>query len=203
MIRQLTRMTAIALAALVFAGCTQAKEPSVATAADQSAPVPQPSVSSSPTPKPLRLTEAEKGIMYARCMTANGVEIKDPVDGEMPIIIFNGAGALLGALTDDYPDDRLRNAWIACRHLYPSITYRKVDPAQAQEYRNYGLCMREHGMIEGVPTVEDDGTIADKNNSAARVGPDPGPSPEYMAAHRLCRKHLSGGQGDPPPLDQQ
>jgi hypothetical protein len=63
--------------------------------------------------------------------------------------------------------------------------------------------MREHGMIEGVPWVEDDGTIADKNNSATRVGPDPGPSPEYMAAHKLCRKHLSGGQGDPPPLDQQ
>ena len=81
----------------------------------------------------------------------------------------------LGGLTDDYPDDRLRNAWIACRHLYPSITYRKVDAAQAQEYRNYGLCMREHGMIEGVPWVEEDGTIADKNNSATRVGPGLGP----------------------------
>ena len=96
MIRQLTRVAGFALAALVFAGCTQTKEPSVATAADQPAPASQPSASVSPTPKPVRLTEAEKGIMYARCMTSNGVEVTDPVEGAMPIIMINGHHAILG-----------------------------------------------------------------------------------------------------------
>jgi len=191
---------AVAVALIVLSGCTEAKEPSVATAADQPVPAAQPSAS--PTPTPVRLPEAEKGILYARCMTANGVEIKDPVDGAMPIIMYHGNSAIMGALTDDFADDRLRNAWIACRHLYPSITYRKVDPAQAQEYRQYALCMREQGIADGVPIVGDDGTIADTNTASTRHGPDPGPSPEYMVAHRQCRKHLSGGQGDPPPLDQ-
>ena len=82
----------VAVALIVLAGCTETKEPSVATAADQSAPAAQ--SSASPTPTPGRLPEAEKGILYARCMTANGVEIKDPVDGAMPIIMFNGNSAI-------------------------------------------------------------------------------------------------------------
>lgn len=194
-------LAGLALAALMLGGCTETPEPTVATAAG----TPGPTVAGSPSAalRTERLTEAEKGIMYARCMSAKGVEIRDPVDGAMPVVMYKNQAAILGALGDDFYDPVMRDAWLACKHLYPSITYRKVDPAQAQEYRDYALCMREQGMIEGVPIVEADGTIADRNNAATRTGPDPGPSPEYMVAHRKCRKHLSGGQGDPPPLDQQ
>ncbi len=62
---------------------------------------------------------------------------------------------------------------------------------------------REQSMIEGVPIVEQDGTIADRKSAAAGQGHGPGPFPEYRVAHRKCRKHLSGGKGDPPPFDQQ
>jgi hypothetical protein len=192
-----TMMAGPLLVALLLGGCSQPEPPRVATAGS-GAPTTPPAggVASATPPTP---SEQEKGILFARCMTEHGVEVPDPVDGGAPVIRLDSGGfVILGGVPEGLPEHK---AWRTCRHLYPTTTYQRLEPKAAKEYRAYARCMRGRGITEGLSEVDDSGRLATRNDAATRVGDDPGPTPEFMAAHRVCRSHLSGGEGDPPPSD--
>lgn len=61
--------------------------------------------------------------------------------------------------------------------------------------------MQDLGVTDGLSELDENGMMASENDAAVRAGEDKGPTPEFMSAHYKCCKHLSGGEGDPPPLD--
>ena len=185
------RWVAATVVCASLVGCGDAPPPTVATADRTTGPT---ATASAPPPSG-RLTEAEKGIQYARCMTAHGVPIPDPVDGEYPHATW-GDGVKVDPVAR-------ATAYAACRKLFPSITYSRVPADQVEPYRRYSACMRDRGITEGLVEPDDRGVIAYPNEIATTTGApdDPTGTPEYMAAYGKCQHLLppsernGGGEG--------
>jgi hypothetical protein len=174
----------------VLAGCSDSPQPTVASADRTTGPT----ASASVPPASPGLPQAEQGIRYARCMTAHGVPVPDPVDGAYPHAQWAD-----GVTVD--PAARL-TAYPACRKLFPSITYSRVPPDYIEPYRKYSACMRKQGITEGLVDPDDQGLMAATNQIATTTGSpdDPTGTPEYMAAYLQCQHLLppeerNGGGG--------
>jgi hypothetical protein len=131
-----------------------------------------------------RAKEIGKGVRYARCMTAHGVETPVPADGGPPISLGRPGN-----------DEILEAALAACRRLFPSVTYRRLDAADADRQRVYAACMADRG-VPGVPVPGADGEVAERTSWD-------GPDRTFRRAHADCREHLRTPEnaGDPLPPD--
>jgi hypothetical protein len=115
-------------------------------------------------------------------MTAHGVLVPDPVDGAYPY----------GSSGDGGVDPAShRQAYAACRKLFPSVTYDRVPLDYIEPFRRFTACMRDRGITEGLFEPDDRGVIAYPNEIATSTSApdDPTTTPAFMAAHNQCR-HL-------------
>jgi hypothetical protein len=167
-------------------GCGGSAPPTVPTADPTTGP---PGPATAPPGSSSPPTEVEQGIRYARCMTAHGVPVPDPVDGAYPHPVWG----------DGQPVDPAgqRRAFAACHTLFPSVTYARVPLDYVEPYRRYAACMRERGITEGLAEPDDRGVIAATNQIAVTGRhEDPTLSAGYMAASETCDHLLPPSERD-------
>lgn len=144
-------LAALAMAALIGAGCS--KGPAVTdagTGGDQN-----------PTPH-------EQAVKFAECMRDNGVrEFPDPdPSGQLTIDgIANGSSL-------DTSSAGFRQAMSACKDLEPAgFTGHKRSPQEQQAALEFAQCIRENG-VKDFPDPDEDDPLVDTNRipSAGRSG---------------------------------
>lgn len=116
---------------------------------------------------------------FAQCMRDNGVAMNDPQPGQ--------AGGGLGGLASglDPNDPALRAAFTACQSKLPNGGQPpKLNAEQAQAFRVFAQCMRDHGI--DLPDPAADGTL--QLNGMAGMLQDPA----GRAAFTACQDTLAG-----------
>jgi len=176
---KLVKVLAVGSVLTVLAGCSSTETPQVATAQH---PTPPPAVSGA-TPTPAEDSDYDKALRFTRCMTENGAEVPDPVEGQ-PLQLVPASKGFQLLSTPEFEE---------CRHFLPATWPVKADPKEIARQRPWAACMRKHGGK--VPELEPDA------NGMVHSPPDPTLqyTPKWRAAEAACR-HLNGG-GDIPLRD--
>lgn len=170
----------VPLAVLVLAGCSGPASPTVATAQAPATPTAAPS--SAPPPE----TDYDKALRYTRCLTANGVETRDPVIGEMLVTyaFIDFANPDLNRM------NAARQAHKLCKQYLPATWPIRLDAKEVARSRAYVECMRKNGIDE---------PLADANNMIQQPTDDSwGLTPEYEASVRKCRHLVDDAANDLP-----
>jgi hypothetical protein len=82
-----------------------------------------------------QLSEEEQAVKFAQCLREHGIEVEDPVDGQMPAVPQ-------GAATDE----ELEAAEEACREYQGGTPKTKqVSEEDLAKLREMSQCMRDHG----------------------------------------------------------
>ncbi|MEH1017028.1 hypothetical protein V6U90_28510 [Micromonospora sp. CPCC 206060] len=164
-------MVIVAVAFLGLAACSSPQPtPEVASAQ-------QPSDSASAGPSAaVKETDYDKALRYTRCLTDNGAETPDPVEGKRLVtahVITPGVNAetMLARMA----------AHEKCKRFLPATWPVKVDQAEFARSRPYFDCMRSHGMDEPMP--DENGMVETPTDASYRS------TPEYQDAIAKCR-HL-------------
>jgi hypothetical protein len=127
------RILALTLVLAVAAGCSDAHDPTVASAGGPGAP------SATPT-----LSFQEQGLRHARCMREHGVPEADPqVDADGNVRV--GGGFDKSAIDPDV----FATAMAACQQYRPQLNPQE-RAAKLEGARQESRCMREHG-VENFP----------------------------------------------------
>jgi hypothetical protein len=171
--RTLRPLAALAMLAVIVAGCSNA-------------PASTSSIGSNST-----ATTREKAVKFAECMRANGVSaFPDPdASGQLTIdAVANGSSV-------DTSSAAFEQALSACKHLEPpGFTGTKVTPSQRTARLKFAQCVRDNGVPD-FPDPTPNGPLVDTNRipSAATTG---GMS-ILNAAMRRCGQYASaaGVQG--------
>jgi hypothetical protein len=166
------RILALTLVLAVAAGCSDAHDPTVASAGGPGAP--------SPTPTPT-LSFQEQGLRHARCMREHGVPEADPqVDADGNVRI--GGGFDKTAVDPDV----FGTAMAACQQYKPQLNPQE-KAEKLESARQESRCMREHG-VENFP---------DPDPSLDRNVPDSvRDDPQYQEAMEACMRR--GGESPAP-----
>lgn len=180
-------LAALAVIALVGAGCSDGSAGSAGTATGTGAAPPAPSAGSA-APK---TSDREKGVKFAACMRDNGVAaFPDPdASGELTIDgIVNGS-----SLDTDSP--AWKAAIGACRDLQPSGFTGHTRSADQQAYAlKFAQCMRDSG-VKDFPDPTRDGALIDTNRIPSAAGRGARSIPGFDAATRTCMAGISGKLG--------
>jgi hypothetical protein len=147
MSRKLRPLTALVMAAVIVAGCSNA--PAETSTGNNTA------------------ATHEKAVKFAQCMRDNGVkEFPDPdPSGTLTIEVVNGS-----SLDPDTP--AWKKAISACKDLEPpGFTGGKRSPEQQKAALKFAQCIRDNG-VKDFPDPAPDGPLVDTNRipSAARNG---------------------------------
>jgi hypothetical protein len=167
--RALRPLAAIAVVALLGAGCANAAAQSGSGGANAS--------------------NREQAVKFAECMRKNGVrEFPDPdASGDLTIDrIANGSSL-------DTNGAAFQRAVGACRDLQPSgFTGTKRSPEQQQAALTFAQCMRDNG-VKDFPDPTPDGPIID----TSRMPGDPAARsiPGFQAAQEKCGAMYAGEMG--------
>jgi hypothetical protein len=159
------------LAALTaVAGCAgeAAGDDGIASADNSSSAGPSPSSSPSAS-----VSDEDRGIKFAQCMRANGVDMPDPDPNGQP-----------GIIKLDRNDPKFAAAWEKCKQYSPvGNGDRTFSPEQQQRMLDFAKCMREHGI--NMPDPEPGGGI--KITKGSGLNPD---DPKFQAALEACRQYM-------------
>ncbi|GAA2329848.1 hypothetical protein [Dactylosporangium salmoneum] len=154
----------------------------------------QPSASAAAGPSAAaRETDYDKALRYTRCLTENGAETPDPVEGE-PLV-----SAYVIAPRTSVEGEPLVKTYVVtprtsvetmvarieahekCKQFLPATWPVKMDQAQIKRSRPYFDCMRSHGIDEPIP--DENGMVQGRTDPSYRS------TPEYEDAVAKCR-HL-------------
>ena len=187
--RILRPLAALAMVALISAGCSNAPAststgtgsgggntaaatqnvPAGATATETPVPTPSGNNTAATQNAPASTaTNREKAVQFAQCMRKNGVrEFPDPdASGQLTIdAIANGSSL-------DTNSAAFKQAISACKDLEPpGFTGSKRSPDQQQAALKFAQCIRDNG-VKDFPDPAPDGPLVDTNRiqSAARSG---------------------------------
>ncbi|MEV6925843.1 hypothetical protein AB0M46_15280 [Dactylosporangium sp. NPDC051485] len=148
----------------------------------------QPSASAAAGPSAAaRETDYDKALRYTRCLTENGAETPDPVEGEPLVtayVVTSGTSVKTYAVTPRTSVETTVariEAHEKCKQFLPATWPVKVDQAQVKRSRPYFDCMRSHGIDEPVP--DENGMVQGRTDPSYRS------TPEYQDAVAKCR-HL-------------
>jgi hypothetical protein len=161
-----------AVGVLLAAACS-ADPPSTALPGATDAATPRPSASSTVDPRDAML-------QYARCMRENGVDVPDPVDGNLTV---DGRG-----LTEE----QMRAAESACAKWQqlaePEDGGRELSEDEKQAFLDQAQCMRDRGWNVSDPEF-DGGRVSQKfqrsPDGAAAGDPEPG-DPQFEKDLQEC-----------------
>ena len=167
--RTLRPLAALALVALLSAGCSNAAA--------------QTGTGSS------NATNRDQAVKFAECMRKNGVrEFPDPdASGSLTIDQIANRSSL------DTSAAAFTQAMSACRDLAPAgFTGSKRTPEQQQAALKFAQCMRDNG-VRDFPDPTEDGPIID----TSRMPGSPGARsiPGFQAAQEKCSAIYSGQMG--------
>jgi hypothetical protein len=163
--------------------CGTKQNPKVATA--RPGPVQQTPGPSAPTASATASSDYDKALRYTRCMTANGVPTKDPVEGE-ELVTVNTIHVGEPAATFE----TRRTAFGKCKQYLPATWPIKWDPKEIARSQKYVECMKRNGIDQAWPDA----------NGIAQVPTDRSfeASPEYLAAVAKCRHLVDDPANDLP-----
>ena len=171
------RLAAIAVVALMIAGCSSGSVENSRTSTGGGA---------SKTD-----THREKAMRFAQCMRDHGVAgFPDPnASGELTIDgVANGSSLD----TDSVP---FKNAISACKDLQPSGFMGHKRTAQQQAYAlKFAQCMRDNG-VKDFPDPTPDGALIDTNRIPSAAGRGARSIPGFQAAVQKCSAIYSGELG--------
>jgi hypothetical protein len=165
--RALWALAALALIALISAGCSNAP---AGSSGDNTAATP------------------EQAMQFAACMRANGVkDFPDPdASGALTIDqIANGSSL-------DTNSAAFKRALSACKDLEPpGFTGGKRSPKQQQAALKFAQCMRDNG-VKDFPDPTEDGPLIDTSRIPSAAGRGARSIPGFQAAMQKCRDYLTG-----------
>jgi hypothetical protein len=168
MSRTLRPLAALAMLALISAGCSNA--PAETSTGNNTA------------------ATHEKAVKFAECMRDNGVkEFPDPdASGELTI-----DGIVNGSSLD--PDSAAwKKAMSACKDLEPPGFMGRKRSAQEQENAlKFAQCVRDNG-VKDFPDPTPDGPLIDTNRIPSAAGKGAKDIPGFQAAVDKCRDFLAG-----------
>jgi hypothetical protein len=176
-LRRLRPPAALAIVALIMAGCSNApaEDENSATAAGTK-----------------NTTDRGKGARFAECMRDNGVsEFPDPdASGELTIDgIVNGSSL-------DTSAPAWKQAISACRDLQPAgFMGRKRSSGEQDNALRFAQCMRDNG-IEDFPDPSADGPLIDTTRIPSAAGRGALSIPGFKAAQEKCGDVLARALGE-------
>jgi hypothetical protein len=170
--RRLRPPAALAMVALIGAGCASGSAENGSTGTDTTATT--------------HTTARDKAMKFSACMRDNGVKaFPDPnAAGELTIdAIANGTSL-------DTDSAAFKHALTACKDLQPpGFTGRRRTPTQQEKALEFARCIRAHG-VKDFPDPAQGAPLVDTRRipSAAR----PGGMSALNAAMHTCRDFLAG-----------
>jgi hypothetical protein len=176
-LRKLRPPAALAMVALIMAGCSNApaEDKNTSTATGNSG----------------GNKKQDKGVKFAKCMRDNGVgEFPDPdASGELTIDgVVNGS-----SLDTDSP--AWKQAIGACKDLQPAGFTGTRATSEEQEVRlQFAQCMRENGVAD-FPDPTEDGPLIDTTRIPSAAGRGALEIPGFQAATDKCGEIFSGELG--------
>jgi hypothetical protein len=172
-------LAALAVVALIGAGCSDASSENADTGAGAS--------SGANT----KTSDRDKAVRFAECMRDNGVRgFPDPdASGELTIDgIVNGSSL-------DPSSPAWTKAIAACKDLQPSgFTGHKATPKEQTVRLRFARCMRDNG-VEDFPDPAPDAPLIDTNRIPSAAGRGARSIPGFDAAAQKCRTAFSDGLG--------
>ena len=179
MSRKLRPLAALAMVALIGAGCSDEPAESGNTGTGSSAGT----AGSTGTGGTKTATNREKAVTFAGCMRDNGVsEFPDPdASGDLTIDgVVNGTSL-------DSSAPAWQEAISACRDLQPpGFTGRERSAEQQEAALRFAQCMRDSG-IEDFPDPAEDGPLIDTTQIPSAAGRGALNIPGFQAAMEECR----------------
>lgn len=187
--RRRRRLGALALIALIGAGCSN--PPATVTGTSAHATGAGTASSGNNTGTNDSATNLQKAVKFAQCMRANGVsQFPDPnSSGQLTIDgIANGTSL-------DPSSPAFQQALGACKDLEPPGFMGTKRTAQQQEAAlKFAQCMRDNG-VKDFPDPAPDGPLIDTNRIPSLAGKHPGSVPGFTAAKDKCSALYSGELG--------
>ena len=184
MLRKLRPLAALALVALIGAGCGSNAPSEAGTASNTGS-------SSSSGSKD---TAREKAMKFSACMRENGVSgFPDPdASGELTIdAVANGSSI-------DTSTAAFENAISACRNLEPSgFTGHRRTTTEQQRALKFAQCMRDNGVAD-FPDPTPGGALIDTNRIPSAAGRGAREIPGFQATIAKCHGVLAEALGRQP-----
>jgi hypothetical protein len=185
MSRQLRLLAALAMVAVIGAGCSNgsAENGNTGTASGGS--------SNGSSGGSNNATTGSKTVRFAECMRENGVtEFPDPNASGGDQEFVDGIEAL------DTSSAAWKKAIGACKDLQPAgLLGGKASPQEMSERLKFAQCMRDNG-IEDFPDPIKDGPLIDTTRIPSAAGRGARSIPGFQAAMEKCRDALAGARGD-------
>jgi hypothetical protein len=168
-------LVALAMIALIVAGCSNAPADTGTGSSGNTNAAPQ-----------------EQAMKFAACMRDNGVsEFPDPdASGNLTIDgIANGSSL-------DTSSAAFKQALSACKDLEPpGFTGGKRSAEQQENALKFAQCMRDNG-VRDFPDPTEDGPLIDTNRIPSAAGRGARSIPGFDATIQKCRDYLAGALGD-------
>ena len=180
--RKLRPLAALAMVALIGAGCSNGSAENGDTGTGSS--------TGNGSSGNKNATIGEKTVKFADCMRENGVtEFPDP----------NAAGDqefVAGIKSLDQSSAAWKQAIGACKDLRPpGLLGGKASPQEMRPRLKFAQCMRDNG-VEDFPDPTKDGPLIDTNRIPSAAGRGARSIPGFQAAMEKCRDALAGALGD-------
>jgi hypothetical protein len=180
MSRKLRPLAALAMVALIGAGCSNGSAENGSTGTGTS------------TGSNKNATNRDRAMKFAECMRDNGVSaFPDPeASGELTIDgIANGSSL-------DTNTAAFRKAISACKDLQPpGFMGRKRGAPEQENALKFAQCMRDNG-VKDFPDPTADGPLIDTTQIPSAAGRGALDIPGFQAAVETCRDALAGALGD-------
>ena len=174
MSRKLRPLAALAIVALIGAGCGSAENGDTGTGSTGNK----------------NATSRDKTVTFADCMREHGVTaFPDPnAGGDQEFV--EGIQSL------DQSSAAWKRAIGACKDLRPpGLLGAKASPQEMRPRLEFAQCMRDNG-IEDFPDPTKDGPLIDTNRIPSAAGRGARSIPGFQAAMEKCRDALAGALGD-------
>ena len=176
-IRNIIRVTlALAAAAALAAACGEANPFSPAAASSN---------------------RQDELLKWAQCMRQHGVNVPDPVNGQIRIEVTPAPGQTAPSSGGPVEgNQQFQTAEGACAKYAPNGGSATRQPTQAQidQADRFAQCMRDHGIPVQDPKV--DGGGISFHIGGPGVNPDPS---QFQKAQQACAKYRPGGGSGPMP----
>jgi hypothetical protein len=168
MSRTLRPLAALAMVALISAGCSNAR-----------AETDTGSIGANKT------TNRDQAVKFAECMRTNGArEFPDPnAQGEFAYGIESGSSLDPGTPV-------FQKALTACKDLQPAGYLAKRSPQEQENALKFAQCVRDNG-VKDFPDPTEDGPLVDTNRIPSAAGRGGRSIPELGAAMQKCRDVMS------------
>jgi hypothetical protein len=134
-------------------------------------------------------------LRWAQCMRQHGVNVPDPVNGQVRMTVTPAPGQTAPAAGGPVEgNQQFQTAENACEQYAPNGGNSTRPPTQAQidQATKFAQCMRDHGIPMQDPKV--DGGGISFHVGGPGVNPDPS---QFQRAQQACAKYQPGGGRGP------